>query len=285
MDEQQGQPTVEQEPQTEAADDQSTEVQLYSPDTAKILTPAYKAAGTVRVTLEQEAILMEEIDPLKVQIHPVTGAIYMGWVEYVKRLNRAFGPMGWAPQRLGKPNVTEDDRGKSLVEIQVALIAEGRLVRDATGECRKGNDSMTFVSCLEGAIQNAIKKCCKAIGMFTELWDKDWCDQWVRQYAISYKEGNYTYWRKRMPSDQPAGSQQQQKTQATPANGKVSRSSKELFVALGHKNIANDDFRIYMETRFEKTLTKDLTADEIDTALAEINDGTVQQFLTAGAAS
>lgn len=187
----------------------------HAPASSQVLVKAYETSGTVAVTSEQAQILLAPTDPDDVEIHPLTGAIYVPWMRYVRRLNAAFGPMGWASIRVGNAQIEEgvSKNGKPYidVEIRVALVVNGRLVRDAVGECRQSQESrMSVPSCLEGAVSSGIKRCCKSLGMFDDLLDKRWAENWIAKYAIYDKE-----WKRRaVPLAQPVA----QPTRPTPVS-------------------------------------------------------------------
>src|SRR4051812_33698750 len=82
------------------------------------LADAYRSAGTLAVKPEQGAILLAPVDESQVQIRP-DGIIYLPWSFYARTLNKAFGPMGWAPMRLG----TEKKDEKNNIMVRVALVA------------------------------------------------------------------------------------------------------------------------------------------------------------------
>ncbi len=196
----------------------------HAPASSQVLVKAYEATGTVAVSSEQAKILLAPTDPEDVEIHPLTGVLYVPWMRYVRRLNAAFGPMGWASIRVGSAQIDEgtSKNGKPYidVEIRVALVVNGRLVRDAVGECRQSQESrMSVASCLEGATSNGIKRCCKSLGMFDDLLDKRWAENWIAKYAIYEKE-----WKRRsVPLAQPG-------TQTTSALPVAQQQNQEGFV-------------------------------------------------------
>jgi len=166
------------------------------PAAATALQHAYYSVGTTRVTAEQEAILLAPVDPQDVQIKS-DGTVFVPWVHYARRLTKAFGPMGWTPMRLGRDR-TDD----GAVLVPVALVVEGRLVRDALGECKQ-QSKMSYASALEGALSDGITKCCKALEMFSELYDPNWSEWWKEEYAVLVHAMRYPsdkfgwYWRRK----------------------------------------------------------------------------------------
>jgi hypothetical protein len=169
----------------------------HAPASSQVLVKAYENVGTVAVTQDQANILLAPIDPENdVDIHSYSGVPYVTWMRYVRRLNAAFGPMGWASVRVGQAQIEEgkDQKGNPYidVEIRVALVVNGRLVRDAVGECRQSQGSrLSVAACLEGAMSSGIKRCCKSLGMFDELLDKRWAEVWIKQYAEQNQKGEW----------------------------------------------------------------------------------------------
>ena len=72
------------------------------------------------VTDEQFKALMTPVDQKDIEIKP-DGVIYLPEIKYRRRLNEAFGPMGWGMIPKGEPVV-----GSSIVTREYALIVAGR---------------------------------------------------------------------------------------------------------------------------------------------------------------
>jgi len=125
-----------------------------------------------------------------VELHPINGP-YIPWIKYTQRLNKAFGLMGWARLRMGEPDF---DPEFMTAAVRVALKVEGRVVRDAVGECKQGSKKMTQFDCLEGAMKNGLKRCCSDLGMFAELHDRRWREQWLVSHARKTKKDGYDQW-------------------------------------------------------------------------------------------
>lgn len=147
---------------------------------------------------EARAILREPIDPRQVEVRP-DGIVYLPWVWYADRLNRAFGAGAWAivprdkPQRLG-----------DTVVYNGALYVLGRFVREAWGECeyRANNPTMSYASALEGAQSDCIVRCCKVLGIAKELWDPGWREPFLAAVVLKSwvegqngRKGQWHFWR------------------------------------------------------------------------------------------
>ncbi|KND86915.1 Mitochondrial genome maintenance protein [Tolypocladium ophioglossoides CBS 100239] len=116
------------------------------------------------VSEEQFKVLMQPISEKDIEVKP-DGVIYLPEIKYRRRLNEAFGPMGWGMIPKGEPVV-----GSTIVTREYALIVDGRFVSQAQGE----NSFFTpdqLPSAVEGCKSNALMRCCKDLGIGSELWD------------------------------------------------------------------------------------------------------------------
>jgi hypothetical protein len=126
-------------------------------------------------------VLAEPPAPEAVEIKP-DGIVYVPGVFYRRQLTRAFGAGGWAIVPRAPARVMGD-----LVVYPGALYCLGRFVAEAAGECTyRQNSNMSYASCVEGAKTDALSRCCKDLGMATELWDAAWRDRWKDEYAETY---------------------------------------------------------------------------------------------------
>lgn len=126
---------------------------------------------------EARAVLAERVDPRDVEIRP-DGIVYMSGVWYRRQLTRAFGAGAWSIVPRGPARTMGD-----LIVYHGALIILGRFVAEAVGECAT-RFGMTYASALEGARTDCLTRCCKDLGLATELWDKTWREAWVRDCAF-----------------------------------------------------------------------------------------------------
>jgi hypothetical protein len=78
--------------------------------------------GVKPVTVEQSEVLSRPIDVEDVEVKP-DGIVYLPEVKYRRRLNEAFGPMGWGMVHRGEVVV-----GQNIVTREYALIVNGRYV-------------------------------------------------------------------------------------------------------------------------------------------------------------
>ncbi|POR32164.1 Mitochondrial genome maintenance protein [Tolypocladium paradoxum] len=116
------------------------------------------------VSEEQFKVLMQPISEKDIEVKP-DGVIYLPEIKYRRRLNEAFGPMGWGMIPKGEPVV-----GSTIVTREYALIVDGRFVSQAQGENSFFAPDQ-LPSAVEGCKSNALMRCCKDLGIGSELWD------------------------------------------------------------------------------------------------------------------
>ncbi|KAJ6002556.1 Mitochondrial genome maintenance MGM101 [Penicillium sp. IBT 35674x] len=120
-------------------------------------------------------ILLAEIDPKEVEIKP-DGIVYLPEIKYRRVLNQAFGPGAWGLVPRSESIVTP-----KTVTREYALVCHGRLVSVARGE----QDYFSpdgIPTATEGCRSNALVRCCKDLGIASELWDP----RWIRKYKAQY---------------------------------------------------------------------------------------------------
>ncbi|KAA8650485.1 putative mitochondrial genome maintenance protein Mgm101 [Aspergillus tanneri] len=124
---------------------------------------------------EAADILLAPTDPEEVEIKP-DGILYLPEIKYRRILNRAFGPGGWGLVPRSESIVTP-----KTVTREYALVCNGRLVSVARGE----QDYFSpdgIPTATEGCRSNALVRCCKDLGIASELWDP----RWIRKYKAQY---------------------------------------------------------------------------------------------------
>ncbi|KPM34378.1 hypothetical protein AK830_g12194 [Neonectria ditissima] len=164
---------------------------------------SFYGLGTSPVTPEQYSILLQKINVYDIEVKP-DGIIYLPEIKYRRRLNEAFGPMGWGIVPRGEAVV-----GKDIVTREFALIANGCFVSQAQGV----NNYFTAESipqAVEGAKSNALMRCCKDLGIASELWDPLFIRWYTKVHAVSAwvehtgtKKKRRWHFRKDMPLEVP----------------------------------------------------------------------------------
>lgn len=125
-------------------------------------------------------ILMAPVVAEDVEVTP-DGLIYLPEIKYRRILNRAFGPGGWGIAPRTKTLVTQRQ-----VTREYGLVCLGRLVSVSRGEMDFFN-AEGVTTAMEGCKSNALMRCCKDLGIASELWDPSF----IRQFKVKHAESKY----------------------------------------------------------------------------------------------
>ncbi|CAG8955985.1 hypothetical protein HYFRA_00008841 [Hymenoscyphus fraxineus] len=125
---------------------------------------------------EAAEVLLAPITLDDVEVKP-DGIIYLPEIKYRRILNRAFGPGGWGLAPRGETIVTP----KSITR-EYALVAHGRLVSVARGE-QDYFSPEGIPTATEGCKSNAMMRCCKDLGVASELWDPRYIRKFMKEKA------------------------------------------------------------------------------------------------------
>ncbi|EED18544.1 mitochondrial genome maintenance protein Mgm101, putative [Talaromyces stipitatus ATCC 10500] len=149
----------------------------YDPSSEKIdWTRSFHGISDQPFAKEVVSILLEEVNPEDVEIKP-DGIVYLPEIKYRRILNKAFGPGGWGLVPRSESIVTP-----KTVTREYALICHGRLVSIARGEQDYFNPD-GIPTATEGCKSNALVRCCKDLGVASELWDPRWIRKFKAQYT------------------------------------------------------------------------------------------------------
>ncbi len=155
----------------------------------------YQGISAVAFDQQSCAKLLEPVDSADVEIRP-DGLIYLPEIKYRKRLNQAFGPGAWALMPTERPTIRDN-----VIMRPFALYVHGRFVSEAIGEQEyfENNPQMTWATAAEGAKSNAIMRCCKDLGIASELWDPGFIEKWKKEYAtqVWLKDKPKPVWRRK----------------------------------------------------------------------------------------
>ncbi|PWN19025.1 mitochondrial genome maintenance MGM101, partial [Microstroma glucosiphilum] len=122
-------------------------------------------------------VLGEEINAEDVEIKP-DGLLYLPEIKYRRVLTRAFGAGGWAMAPRGETNV-----GPKVVSREWVLVCLGRFVSTARGE-QEYFDPNGIATASEAAKSNALMRCCKDLGIASELWDPRFIREFKKKYCM-----------------------------------------------------------------------------------------------------
>ena len=158
--------------------------------------------GRITLTAEQEAVLAEPPPVGRVRFLPQTHPVlYAPHAEYTRLLNRAFGRFGW--QLMATDKTLSFDGEKRCVVCHYRLFVQGVPVAAAWGqqEYRENNADQTYGDAVESTVASALRRCCKRIGVWLELWDYDWKERMVRDLGVAVKvakgDREVTAWRRK----------------------------------------------------------------------------------------
>ncbi|CEP22086.1 unnamed protein product [Cyberlindnera jadinii] len=137
---------------------------------------SYYGLGSAPFSKETQELLSEKVDVTDIEIKP-DGLIYLPEIKYRRILNRAFGAGGWGLVPRSETFVTD-----TLLTREYGLICMGRLVSIARGEqdyfSQDGIPTAT-----EGCKSNALMRCCKDLGIASELWDPNFIRMFKKEYC------------------------------------------------------------------------------------------------------
>ncbi|KAI6714576.1 mitochondrial genome maintenance protein MGM101 mitochondrial precursor [Diplocarpon mali] len=139
-------------------------------------TKSFHGLSSQPFAKEAADVLMAPIPADDVEVKP-DGIIYLPEIKYRRILNRAFGPGGWGLAPRGETIVT----GKSITR-EYALVCHGRLVSVARGE-QDYFSPEGIPTATEGCKSNALMRCCKDLGVASELWDPRFIRKFMKEKA------------------------------------------------------------------------------------------------------
>ncbi|KAJ2617793.1 hypothetical protein H4S08_000173 [Coemansia sp. RSA 1365] len=122
-------------------------------------------------------ILMAPVVESEVEIKP-DGLLYLPEIKYRRILNRAFGPGGWGLVPRGAHSVS----GRTLSR-EYALVCLGRFISQARGE-QDYFDESGLATATEGCKSNALVRCCKDLGIASELWDPSYISKFKEKHCV-----------------------------------------------------------------------------------------------------
>ncbi len=138
---------------------------------------SFAGLGERSFTKEAVDVLMAPVNEGDVEIKP-DGLIYLPEIKYRRILNKAFGPGGWGMAPRSETNV-----GQGIVSREWVLICQGRFVATARGEQEFFKPS-GVPTASEGAKSNALMRCCKDLGVSSELWDPRFIRQFRKKHCV-----------------------------------------------------------------------------------------------------
>ncbi|VVT53645.1 uncharacterized protein SAPINGB_P003678 [Magnusiomyces paraingens] len=137
---------------------------------------SYLGLGSAPFGEKTAKVLSAPVSEDEIEIKP-DGMIYLPEIKYRRVLNRAFGPGGWGLAPRSETLITP-----RMITREYALVAHGRLVAVARGE-QDYFDVSGIPTATEGCKSNAMMRCCKDLGVASELWDPKFIRAFKKKYA------------------------------------------------------------------------------------------------------
>ncbi|PAV21034.1 mitochondrial genome maintenance MGM101 [Pyrrhoderma noxium] len=153
--------------------------QSYTPDDTNKMdwSRSYFGLSSEPFSKEISTILQAPVESADVEITP-DGLVYLPEIKYRRILNKAFGPGGWGLAPRSETNV-----GPKIVSREYALVCLGRLVGISRGE-QEYFDPNGIATATEACKSNALMRCCKDLGIASELWDPRFIRQFKEKYCL-----------------------------------------------------------------------------------------------------
>ncbi|KAF9174482.1 hypothetical protein BGX21_007369 [Mortierella sp. AD011] len=147
-----------------------------TPDEGEDWTRSFSGMAIEPFEKEVAEILMKPLDPDDIEIKP-DGLLYLPEIKYRRILNKAFGPGGW-----GLAPRSDHSVSPKTISREYALVCRGRFVSTARGE-QDYFDPSSLATASEGCKSNALMRCCKDLGVASELWDPSFIRKFKKQYC------------------------------------------------------------------------------------------------------
>lgn len=131
------------------------------------------------------------------------GNIYLSHMKARAILNQAFGFGGWAVVPVGDYRV--EDSGKAVTLYRsYRLYVNGRFVGEtvASGTYFKSNYDQDYSDAAEACQSYAINRLAKNFGLAAQCWDKQYGEQWKKNFAAKDSDGK---WKKKTPPNTGVG--------------------------------------------------------------------------------
>lgn len=144
----------------------------------------YVQASTLELTLDEQKALMAGFETDEYEIRP-DGFIYIPQALIKKRLNDVVGIGQWAIIKI-KDSAREVKVGLYKVFFDGALMIRGKFASRSVGESSYSlkNPNQSEASALEAAKSDTIVRCCKDLGIASEVHQPAYCRKWQKENAV-----------------------------------------------------------------------------------------------------
>ncbi|KAH8556402.1 mitochondrial genome maintenance protein [Umbelopsis sp. PMI_123] len=164
-------------PASQEFDAPPTDIELNEQSNSHDWSKSFHGLSTQPFSPETAEILMQPISVDDIEIKP-DGLLYLPEIKYRRILNKAFGPGGWGLAPRGDHSISPKN-----VSREYALICHGRFVSQARGE-QDFFDNSGLPTASEGCKSNALMRCCKDLGIASELWDPGFIRKFKKKYCV-----------------------------------------------------------------------------------------------------
>ncbi|GME78410.1 unnamed protein product [Ambrosiozyma monospora] len=138
----------------------------------------FHGLGNAAFSKEAQEVLYSPIPDNDIEITP-DGLLYLPEIKYRRILNRAFGAGAWGLAPRSETLISKSGLG-GLLTREYGLVIHGRLVSIARGEQTFFSDK-GIPTATEGCKSNALMRCCKDLGIASELWDPRFIKQFKKK--------------------------------------------------------------------------------------------------------
>jgi hypothetical protein len=219
---------------------------------SELLTAAYSQASTLKLTEAESKALRAPFTDDKVR----GGAkgderlLYISHIHVSDRLNDVLGIGQWAlVKRSQRAEQTKTSKGLPLTRIyfEGVLLVRGAFVAEAVGvgNYHPNNPQEDYGSALESSMSDCLTRCCKRLGIGSQVWDKGYCDAWLKSAGGTRKP--VTMPSEKMDQEQVHSSQIMDSAPSTGAKISGAQVSR-LHIIADKANISDENLRLYLKT-------------------------------------
>ncbi|KLT45804.1 mitochondrial genome maintenance MGM101 [Cutaneotrichosporon oleaginosum] len=160
------------------------------PGEAHDWTTSFRGLSAAPFDKDVANALLKPLSPEDVEMKP-DGLLYLPEIKYRRTLNAAFGPGGWGMAPRGETHI-----GPRIVSREWGLVCLGRLVAIARGE-QEYFDPSGIPTATEACKSNALMRCCKDLGIASELWDPRFIREFKAKHCVEAMVEHVTQKKKR----------------------------------------------------------------------------------------
>ncbi len=148
----------------------------------KLLGEAYMGASTLKLKPNEVKDLTEPFPDEDVEIRNFDGIVYISHMLLRSRLWKVFGPT--EVSEICRERMVRTDTNEIAVDL--VLMARGKFLAEAIGTAKwyPNNPKTSFGDVIESAWSEALRRCCKRIGVGTDVWKPQYIREWLEKNAV-----------------------------------------------------------------------------------------------------